>query len=414
MRTRLACTIGLRPSFAAALRPSFAISPAASKIMQSEFSGVIIPGSVLILETRPSASGSPAGGGEPCFEPTATAEATCAGLVEDLVAAREGGVATSWRGGTAPRAAAGRGGGGKGPVTRPLAARRGALAPATAPSLRTAARVTDSYGPAVGRSSAGWVRPDALADVPRGRCGHDRVPGIFVTFARSDRYRDGLDTTRSDGDGHERLGDAMRHLRAHVQLQEGEEEPEVRQVHGRGLPRHGGSNSKNCYISFHKAAIKAAAVTATAAEPAAELIILDKQLKKQRLGAAAQSSAGTPAAAARVPLAPHTVTGKSEAVVIAKATVKLTSKIKVLKAKNKALIVERKSLKHSAATMKESLKKERARLYASYQNLREHLFVKVRRERQELLELRALVEVPAASASTWRSVRWHWPPSSAR
>ena len=177
---------------------------------------------------------------------------------------------------------------------------------------------------------------------------------------------------------------------------------------------HGGSNSKNCYISFHKAAIKAAAVTATAAEPAAELIILDKQLKKQRLEAAAQSSAGTPAAAARVPLAPHTVTGKSEAVVIAKATVKLTSKIKVLKAKNKALIVERKSLKHSAATMKESLKKERARLYASYQNLREHLFVKVRRERQELLELRALVEVPAASASTWRSVRWHWPPSSAR
>ena len=314
----------------------------------------------------------------------------------------------------APRAAAGRGGSGKGAVTRPLAARRDALAPATAPSLRTAARVTDSYGHAVGRSPVGWVRPDALADVPGGRCGHDRVPGIFVTFARSDRYRDGLDTTRSDGDGHERLGDAMRHLRAHVQLQEGEEEPEVRQVHGRGLPRHGGSNSKNCYISFHKAAIKAAAVTATAAEPAAELIILDKQLKKQRLEAAAQSSAGTPAAAARVPLAPHTVTGKSEAVVIAKATVKLTSKIKVLKAKNKALIVERKSLKHSAATMKESLKKERARLYASYQNLREHLFVKVRRERQELLELRALVEVPAASASTWRSVRWHWPPSSAR
>ena len=35
------------------------------------------------------------------FEPTATAEATCAGLVEDFAAAREGGAAASWRGGTA-------------------------------------------------------------------------------------------------------------------------------------------------------------------------------------------------------------------------------------------------------------------------------------------------------------------------
>ena len=38
---------------------------AASKIMQSEFSGSSSLKSVLILETRPSASGSPAGGGEP-------------------------------------------------------------------------------------------------------------------------------------------------------------------------------------------------------------------------------------------------------------------------------------------------------------------------------------------------------------
>ena len=35
------------------------------------------------------------------FEPTATAEATCAGLVEDFAAAREGGAAASWRGGKA-------------------------------------------------------------------------------------------------------------------------------------------------------------------------------------------------------------------------------------------------------------------------------------------------------------------------
>ena len=35
------------------------------------------------------------------LEPTATAEATCAGLVEDFVAAREGGAAASWHGGTA-------------------------------------------------------------------------------------------------------------------------------------------------------------------------------------------------------------------------------------------------------------------------------------------------------------------------